>query len=109
MSRGITEPIKKLVALTDRMREGDYTSDVEVEREDEIGSLPSPSDSLMGELREKSHMEKYISRSAAEMMQKTDALRVKMGERRRSRFCFPTSGLSSPRRSIRSRKRSSPK
>lgn len=82
LSRGITRPIEKLVRITDRIREGDYSSDVEVDRQDEIGTLANSFQALVGELREKSLMEKYVSRSAAEMIQKTDNLRGKAGERR---------------------------
>jgi serine/threonine-protein kinase len=82
LSRGITRPIKRLVTLTDRIREGDYTSKVDVNREDEIGALGRSFRALMGELREKALMEKYISKSAAEMIQNTDALRVQASERR---------------------------
>jgi serine/threonine-protein kinase len=71
VSRGIARPIKKLVTVTDRIREGDYRSEVEVESEDEIGALAASFRALVGELREKELMEKYISRSAAEMIQKT--------------------------------------
>jgi len=72
VSRGIARPIKKLVTVTDRIREGDYRSEIEVETGDEIGALASSFRALVGELREKALMEKYISRSAAEMIQKTD-------------------------------------
>jgi serine/threonine-protein kinase len=82
LSRGITLPIKRLVTLTDRIREGDYASQVGVNREDEIGALANSFRALMGELREKALMQKYISKSAAEMIQDTDALRVKASERR---------------------------
>lgn len=71
VSRGIARPIKNLVTVTDRIREGDYRSEVQVETEDEIGTLASSFRALLGELREKALMEKYISRSAAEMIQKT--------------------------------------
>jgi len=82
VSRGITRPIKKLVAVSDRLREGDYGSEVEVTTEDEIGSLARSFRALVGELREKSLMEKYISKSAAEMIQKTESFRLKGSARR---------------------------
>jgi serine/threonine-protein kinase len=69
-SRGITRPIKKLVTVTDRIREGDYRSEVVVETDDEVGALARSFRALLGELREKALMEKYISKSAAEMIQR---------------------------------------
>jgi serine/threonine-protein kinase len=88
VSRGITRPIKKLVAVTDKLREGDYGSEVEVSTEDEIGSLARSFRALVAELREKSLMEKYISKSAAEMIQKTESFRLRGSARRRVTVLF---------------------
>jgi class 3 adenylate cyclase len=48
----------------------------------EIGALASSFRSLLGELREKQVMEKFLSKSAAEMIQKTDPGVAGTGERR---------------------------
>ena len=80
VSRSITRPIKNLVSVTDRVREGDYTGDVDVESEEEIGSLAGSFRALLEELREKSLMEKYISKSTAEMIQRTGAFGVAPSE-----------------------------
>jgi serine/threonine-protein kinase len=82
VARGIARPLRKLVTVTDRIREGDYSSEVEAPSGGEIGALASAYRSLLGELREKQVMEKYLSRSAAEMLQKTDATPPGTGERR---------------------------
>ena len=82
VSRGITRPIERLVTVTDRIREGDYDSRVAVESDDEIGALARSFRSLLAELREKLLMEKYISKSAAEMLQRSGAYRVHAVERR---------------------------
>jgi len=71
LARGITRPIKLLVRLTDRMREGEYEQPVEIRGQDEIGVLAGSFRALAEELREKALMEKYISQSAAEMIQRT--------------------------------------
>ncbi|HLE68136.1 MAG TPA: protein kinase, partial [Vicinamibacteria bacterium] len=82
LASGIARPLRKLVTITDRIREGDYSSDVEAPSGGEIGALASAFRSLLGELREKQVMEKFLSKSAAEMIQKTDPGVAGMGERR---------------------------
>jgi len=81
LASGIARPLRNLVTVTDRIREGDYSSDVDVPAGGEIGALASAFRSLLGELREKQVMEKFLSKSAAEMIQKTDP-GVGTGERR---------------------------
>ncbi len=82
LASGIARPLRKLVTITDRIREGDYSSDVDAPSGGEFGSLASAFRSLLGELREKQVMEKFLSRSAAEMIQKTDPGAAGTGERR---------------------------
>lgn len=82
LARGIARPLRRLVTVTDRIRQGDYSSEVEAPSGGEIGALASAFRSLLGELREKQVMEKFISRSAAEMIQGSDAVPVGAGERR---------------------------
>ena len=82
VSRGITGPIKRLVTVTDRIREGDYDSRVTAESDDEIGALAHSFRSLLAELREKQLMEKYVSKSAAEMLQRSGDYRVHAVERK---------------------------
>ena len=82
LARGIARPLQKLVTVTDRIREGDYSSDVEAPAGGEIGALAASFRSLLGELREKQVMEKFLSKSAAEMIQKTDPGVVGTGEKR---------------------------
>ncbi len=82
LASGIARPLRKLVTVTDRIREGDYSSDVDAPAGGEIGALASAFRSLLGELREKQVMEKFLSKSAAEMIQKTDPGAAATGERR---------------------------
>ncbi len=82
LASGIARPLRKLVTVTDRIREGDYSSDVDAPAGGEIGALASAFRSLLGELREKQVMEKFLSKSAAEMIQKTDPGVAGTGERR---------------------------
>jgi serine/threonine-protein kinase len=81
LASGIARPLRRLVTVTDRIREGDYSSSVDAPAGGEIGALASAFRSLLGELREKQVMEKFLSKSAAEMIQKTDP-GVASGERR---------------------------
>jgi eukaryotic-like serine/threonine-protein kinase len=82
VARGIARPLRRLVTVTDRIREGDYSSRVEEPSGGEIGALAAAFRSLLGELREKQVMEKFLSKSAAEMIQRTGSTPVGTGERR---------------------------
>jgi serine/threonine-protein kinase len=82
LASGIARPLRKLVTVTDRIREGDYSSDVQAPAGGEIGALASAFRALLGELREKQVMEKFLSKSAAEMIQKTDPGVAATGEKR---------------------------
>ncbi len=72
-ARGLARPIQQLVEVTDKIREGDYRSEVAVTSGGEIGALAKAFRALLGELREKQLMEKFLSRSAAEMIQRTES------------------------------------
>ena len=80
VARGLAQPIRDLVEVTNRIREGDYASDVEIRSADEIGALAKSFRVLLRELREKQEMEKFISQSAAEMIQRSGA-NIGAGER----------------------------
>ncbi|HXV59087.1 MAG TPA: protein kinase, partial [Vicinamibacteria bacterium] len=80
LAGSVVRPLRRLVNVTDRIREGDYSSEVDVRSGDEVGVLASAFRALLGELREKQVMEKFISRSAAEMIQRTDATPAGRGE-----------------------------
>ena len=82
VARGLAQPIRALVEVTERIREGDYASEVEVRSQDEIGTLAKAFKVLLRELREKQEMEKFISQSAAEMIQRSGANAAAGGERR---------------------------
>ncbi|HJS73460.1 MAG TPA: cache domain-containing protein, partial [Vicinamibacteria bacterium] len=82
LASGIARPLRKLVTVTDRIREGDYSSNVDAPSGGEIVALASAFRSLLGELREKQVMEKFLSKSAAEMIQGADPGAAASGERR---------------------------
>ena len=87
LARGLARPLQRLVEVTNKIREGDYQSEVEVTSGDEIGN-PSASVPLsLGELREKQIMEKFISQSAADMIRRTDATANVGGEKRPVTVC----------------------
>ena len=81
-ARGLARPLQRLVEVTNKIREGDYQSEVEVTSGDEIGSLAKAFRALLVELREKQVMEKFISQSAADMIRRTDATANVGGETR---------------------------
>ena len=82
LARGLARLLQRLVEVTNKIREGDYQSEVEVTSGDEIGTLAKAFRALLGELREKQVMEKFISQSAADMIRRTDATANVGGEKR---------------------------
>jgi len=75
LAKGLARPIQRLVEVTNKIREGDYRSEVQVTTGGEIGALAKAFRALLGELREKQVMEKFLSQSAAEMIQRNDGSR----------------------------------
>jgi HAMP domain-containing protein/predicted Ser/Thr protein kinase len=55
-SRSVTGPLRLLVDLVERARDGSYSGAVSVETSDEIGTLARTFNSLMADLREKQQM-----------------------------------------------------
>ena len=56
----ITGPVRKLVDLVDRARDGSYTGRVAVESGDEIGVLARAFNSLLADLREKQQLIRFL-------------------------------------------------
>ena len=59
-ARRITGPVRRLVALVERARDGSYTGKVAVDTGDEIGVLSRSFNSLLADLRDKQQMIDYL-------------------------------------------------
>jgi serine/threonine-protein kinase len=62
VARRITRPVRKLVAATRKVSEGQYTGRVEVGGGDEIGELAGAFGQMVEELREKDRLVAYLGR-----------------------------------------------
>jgi HAMP domain-containing protein/predicted Ser/Thr protein kinase len=60
VSSGITRPVRRLVDLVDRVREGSFTGAVQVTSRDEIGTLARAFNALLADLREKEQLITYL-------------------------------------------------
>ena len=62
VARRITRPVRKLVAATRKVSEGQYTGGIEVGGGDEIGELAGAFGQMVEELREKDRLVAYLGR-----------------------------------------------
>lgn len=77
---------RRIVVLMTGMKtaaKGDLSHMVEVEARDEIGTLAETFNDMILGLREKLHMEKYLSRSTLELVKKLRDTEVRLGGERR--------------------------
>jgi eukaryotic-like serine/threonine-protein kinase len=63
----ITEPVRKLVGLVERIRDGSYSGAVAVQGRDEIGVLARAFNALVADLREKDQMISFLREGMTEM------------------------------------------
>ena len=59
-ARQITEPVRRLVALVEKARDGSYAGAVSVATSDEIGTLARAFNGLLADLREKEQMVEFL-------------------------------------------------
>jgi len=59
-ARQITEPVRRLVALVEKARDGSYSGAVSVATSDEIGTLARAFNALLADLREKEQMVEFL-------------------------------------------------
>ena len=67
----ITGPVRKLVGLVERVRDGSYTGAVAVQGRDEIGVLARAFNGLLADLREKDQMISFLREGMTAMRQAT--------------------------------------
>lgn len=66
-ARRITGPVRTLVSLVERARDGSYTGAVSVQSGDEIGVLARTFNSLLAELREKEQLIQFLNEGMTQM------------------------------------------
>ncbi|HEY7681097.1 MAG TPA: protein kinase [Gemmatimonadales bacterium] len=63
LARQITDPVRRLVAITRNVAEGRYTGEVEITSRDEIGELAEAFQGMLSELREKQRLVEFLGSS----------------------------------------------
>ncbi len=72
VSRQITKPVKRLVDMTHRIRDGQYTGDISVQSKDEIGQLASAFQDMMFELKAKDELVHFLRSTASRPVDLSD-------------------------------------
>lgn len=70
VARGMVRPIHGLCDGMISVREGDLETRLDINRHDEIGDLSGEFNTMIAHLREKLHMQKFVSKSTVSMIRK---------------------------------------
>jgi class 3 adenylate cyclase len=81
LARSITAPMKQLAAATHQVAAGDFDVRLAVTRQDEIGELAQSFNAMTEGLRERADMQKFMSQSTLEMIQKHETRERHAGDR----------------------------
>ena len=81
LAGNVTNPVKELVAGTERVNAGDLDFRIDVRASDEIGDLARAFNAMVQGLRERANMQKFVSRSTLEMIKASLQRDVSAGQR----------------------------
>lgn len=88
VARSITAPVGALADATRQVSAGNFDVRLEVSREDEIGELAASFNRMTDGLRERADMQKFMSQSTMEMIQRRSSAVRSEGERRTVTLLF---------------------
>lgn len=88
IAKGVTAPVNKLVEGAHRIGSGDFEFSIPITSKDEIGTLAKAFNEMTSGLRERYHIEKYVSSSTLNMIKKADKEGVKLGGERKNVTVF---------------------
>ncbi len=80
----ITNPIRKIVEVMEKVGKGDLNQRVDIKLQDEIGKLATSFNEMIKHLREKLMMKKFISGKTAEMISMQSTGELKLGGERKT-------------------------
>lgn len=87
-ARSLTAPIGQLVEATRRVSAGSYDVALPVDRKDELGDLARSFNVMITGLRERADMEKFVSQSTVQMIQRQQPQAERRGARREVTLLF---------------------
>ena len=93
-ARSLTAPIGQLVDATRQVAAGRFDQPLQLAREDEIGALASSFNAMTAGLRERADMQKFVSHSTVEMIQRRQPDAAQGARREISRCSSATSAAS---------------
>ncbi|MCU0847654.1 MAG: HAMP domain-containing protein [Spirochaetes bacterium] len=73
ISGGMVKPIRELAGGMNRVKDGDLTVNMDINRHDEIGDLSNEFNNMIQHLREKLQMQKFVSKSTMSMIKEKSA------------------------------------
>jgi len=89
MNAVVVKPVKIIEGIAQRVGSGDFTVQAPVVSKDEIGSLARRINEMVQGLRERLHLQKFVSRQTVDAVRKADVSGVRLGgERKRATVFF---------------------
>ena len=88
MNSVVVSPVKLIESVASRVGEGDFSKLAHVGSQDEIGTLAKRINEMILGLRERFHLEKFVSRAAVDAVRGADLAGLKMGGERKLATVF---------------------
>lgn len=84
----VVDPVKMIEGVASKVGEGDFTVQAMIESQDEIGKLARRINDMVRGLRERLHLQKFVSQQTVEAVRKADLYGVKLGGERKLATVF---------------------
>lgn len=88
MNTVVVKPVRMIEQVASRVGEGDFTVQAHVKSKDEIGNLAKRINEMIQGLRERFHLEKFVSRAAVDAVRVADQEGLKLGGERKMATVF---------------------
>lgn len=88
MNAVVVQPVKMIEGVAQRVGAGDFTVQAPVVSKDEIGNLAQRINEMVQGLRERLHLQKFVSRQTVDAVRKADLSGVRLGGERKIATVF---------------------
>jgi len=88
MKRVVVHPIGNIGDVAQRVGEGDFSATATVQSKDEIGDLANRINQMIIGLRERFHLQKFVSQQTVDAIRHADSMGVKLGGERKIATVF---------------------